>query len=155
MFNKIYTNLSIAIENKIYTDSFSQFANDKSVLFEDIYNQKSCYNNVNVNVEKSVKWLVRSCIFHDTHYISNGWTCDLPPNGYIYQNMLNIKLYSVNEIIWLVGQSKVLDSDYLNYPCHEGSTAGWAAFIMKNNIKTSNISTVVSCVYMQPNTING
>ena len=56
--------------------------------------------------------------------------------------MFNIKLYSVNEISWLVTHSKVLDSDFLNYPCHEGSTARWAAFIIKNNIKTSDVNTI-------------
>ena len=34
VFNKLCTDLSIAVDNNIYTDSISQFAYDKNVLFE-------------------------------------------------------------------------------------------------------------------------
>ena len=44
VFNKVYTNLSMAIENNIYLNSISQFANDKSVVLESICNQKLCDN---------------------------------------------------------------------------------------------------------------
>ena len=65
--------------------------------------------------------------------------------------MVNIKLYSVNEISWLVAQSNNLDSNYLNFPCHESRTAGRAAFIMKNNIKNSDVNIKRSHVYSQWN----
>ena len=40
---------------------------------------------------------------------------------------------------------------FLSHPCHEGSTAVQAAFIMKNNVKTSDINTVMLRTYIQAN----
>ena len=70
MFNKIYTNLSMAIENNSLLDNISQFANDKSILLEGIYNQESCDIDINMNVEKPVKWLSNSWVFHNNHQIN-------------------------------------------------------------------------------------
>ena len=53
-----------------------------------------------------------------------------------------------------VAQSKSLDSNYLNCPCYEDSTAGQAAFIVENNIKNSDINTIMSQVWSQCNIRN-
>ena len=62
--------------------------------------------------------------------------------------MVDIKLYGVSEIGWLVAQSKNSDFNYLKFSYHEGSTAGRTTFIT-NNIKNSDIHTIMSHVYNQ------
>ena len=105
MFNRTYTNLSIAIENNIDTDNISLFAYNKNALIEDIYNQEGCYNNVNKTVERSVKWF-KSCTFHDDQYVIDGWVCNLAPNDCICQDIFNVKQYKVDEISWSAADSK-------------------------------------------------
>ena len=138
----------MAIEN-IYLHSISQSANDKSILLEGVHNQKGCDSDININVEKSREWLANSWLNHNNHQ-TNG-VSNLMLDNYMYHNMLNMQLYRVNEISWLVAQPKNLDSNYLNFSCHEGSTVGRAAFIMKNSIKNSDINTKMSQVYSQVN----
>ena len=77
MFNKTYTNLSMAIENNIYSKSISQFANDKSVLWEDVYNPKN-YDSININVEKSIKWLSNSWVVHNSHQTNRVVNSNIP-----------------------------------------------------------------------------
>ena len=123
------------------------------MILEGIYDQESCGNNIDRYAEKSVKWLVNSYISDNGRYSSNIWTCNLLCSSYSCQGMVNIdnNIYSVS---WLVAQSKILDSNSLHYPCHEGSTAGRAAFIRKNNVKCSDINTIMSRVYIQPSIMN-
>ena len=138
----------MAVEN-IYLYSISQSANDKSILLEGVHNQKGCDSDININVEKSREWLANSWLNHSGHQ-TNG-VSNLTLDNYMYHNMFNMQLYRVNKISWLVAQPKILDSNYLNFSCHEGSTAGRAAFIMKNSIKNSDINTKMSQVYSQVN----
>ena len=130
----------MAIENNSLLDNISQFANDKSILLEGIFSQEGCDIDINMNVENSVK------CNHQTNWF-NSFTID----NAAYHNMVNIKLYSVNEISWLVAQSDNLDSNYLNFPCYESSTAGRAAFNMQNGIKNSDVNIKRSHVYSQWN----
>ena len=133
----------MAIEYNIYSDSISQFANDKSVLWEGVYNQKN-YDYININVGKSIKWLSNSWVVHNNHQTNMVTNSNIP----VYHNMVDIKLYGVSETGWLVAQSKNLDFNYLNFPYHEGSTAGRTTFIT-NNIKNSDIHTIMSHIYNQ------
>ena len=130
----------MAIENNIYLDSISQFANDNSIVLESIRNQRICDNYTIIDVEKSVKWLSNSWVPDNNHQID---CVD------ISVNMVNIESHTIKEISWLVAQSKTLDSNYLNCPCYEGSIAGQAAFIMESNIKNNDVNTIMSQVWSQ------
>ena len=69
-----------------------------------------------------MKWLANSWLDLNNHQIN--WVSNLMLDNHMHHNMVDVQLYSINEISWLVAQPKNLDSNYLNFPCHEGSTAG-------------------------------
>ena len=142
MFNQVYTDLSMAIENNILLHSISQFAYDKSVIWEYINDQYEYIDYTKVHVEQSNKWLANSWLLHDNKQVD--WINNLIIYSPTYHYITNVELYGVNEENWLAVQSNSLSDSYLGILCPENSVMGQVFCNIKNSKINSDMQTNMS-----------
>ena len=146
MFNQVYTDLSMAIENNILLYSISQFAYDKSVTWGCINDQYQHIDYMNVHVEQSNKWLANSWLLHDNKQVN--WINNLIIYSPTYHYITNVESYGVNEKDWLALQSNSLSDSHLGIPCPESSVMGQVLCNVKNSKINSDMQSNMSHIYI-------
>ena len=146
MFNQVYTDLSMAVENTILLYSISQFAYDKSVTWGCINDQYQYIDYTNVHVEQSNRWLANSWLPHNNKQVD--WINNLIIYSPTYHYITNVELYGVNEKDWLVIQSNSLSDSHLDIPCSESSVMGRVLYNVNNCKINSDMQSNMSHLYI-------